>query len=128
MLRYTTNLLLLQHANVNPFLPITVECRPPVLSFTGLGSCFPEYHVQAFFDSAPNNFFIKGLVVLCHSFCIFFIFLLQYIHSYNHLLTTFAEVLLHIFIAAGSAGGTFLGCRAEIRTRACHTASQRTAN
>jgi hypothetical protein len=34
-----------------------------------------------------------------------FIFLLQYIHSYNHSLITFAEALLHIFIAAGSVHG-----------------------
>ncbi len=47
------------------------------------------------------------------------IFLLQYnIYSYNHSLITFAEALLHIFIAAGSVGWTSLGCRAEIRTRA----------
>ncbi len=61
-------------------------------------------------------------------FLCIFIILLQYIHSYNHLLITFAEALLHIFIAAGSVGGTSLGCRAEIRTRACLTASQRTTN
>ncbi len=55
---------------------------------------------------------------------VFFIFLLQYIHSYNYSRITIAEALLHIFIiAAGSVGGTFLGCRAEIRTRACLTAS-----
>jgi len=59
-------------------------------------------------------------------FLYIFLFLLQYIHSYNHSLITFAEALLHIFIAAGSVGGTSLGCRAEIRTRACLTASQRT--
>jgi hypothetical protein len=67
----------------------------------------------------------KVLVALCHSFCKF-IFLLDYIHSSNHSLITFAEALFHIFTAAGSVGGTFLGCRADIRTRACHTASQRT--
>ncbi len=55
-----------------------------------------------------------------------YIFLLQYIHSYNHSLITFAEGLFHIFKAAGSVGGTSLGCRAEIRTQACLTASQRT--
>jgi hypothetical protein len=59
---------------------------------------------------------------------VYFIFLLQYIHSYNHSLITFVEALLHVFIAAGSVGGTSLGCRAEIRTRACLTASQRTTN
>ncbi len=47
-----------------------------------------------------------------------FAFLLQYIYSYNHSLITFAEALLHIFIAADSVGWTSLGCRAEIRTRA----------
>ncbi len=56
----------------------------------------------------------------------FFIFLLQHIHSYSHSLITFAEALLHMFIAASSEGGTSLGCRADIRTRACLTASQRT--
>ncbi len=39
----------------------------------------------------------RGLVALCNSFCIF-IFLLQYIQSYNHSLITFAEALLQIFI------------------------------
>jgi hypothetical protein len=29
---------------------------------------------------------------------VYFIFLLQYIHSYNHSLITFAEALLHIFV------------------------------
>jgi hypothetical protein len=61
-------------------------------------------------------------------FLYIFIFLLQYIDSYNHSLITVAEALLHVFIAAGSVGGTSLGCRAEIRTRACLTASQRTTN
>jgi hypothetical protein len=32
------------------------------------------------------------------------------------------------FETVGSVGGTSLGCRAEIRTRACLTASQRTTN
>jgi hypothetical protein len=61
-------------------------------------------------------------------FLYIFICLLQYIHSYNHSRITIAEALLHIFIAAGSVGGTSLGCRDEIRTRACLTASQRTTN
>ncbi len=38
------------------------------------------------------------------SLYVFFIFLLQYVHSYNHSLITFAEALLHFFIAAGSVG------------------------
>ena len=33
-------------------------------------------------------------------FLYIFLFLLQYIHSYNHSLITFADALLHIFIAA----------------------------
>ncbi len=61
-------------------------------------------------------------------FLFILIFLLQYIHSYNHSLITFAEALHHIFIAAGLVGGTSKGCRAEIRTRPCLTTSQRTAN
>jgi hypothetical protein len=43
-------------------------------------------------------------------FLYIFIFLLQYIHSYYHSLITFAEALLHIFIAAGSVGGTSQIC------------------
>jgi hypothetical protein len=45
----------------------------------------------------------KDLMALCHSFCIF-IFMLQYLRSYNHTLLTFAEALLHIFIATGPVG------------------------
>jgi hypothetical protein len=33
-------------------------------------------------------------------FLYIFLFLLQYVHSYNHSLITFADALLHIFIAA----------------------------
>ncbi len=40
-------------------------------------------------------------MAFCHSF-----FMLQYIYSYNHSFITFAEALLHIFIAAGSVGRT----------------------
>jgi hypothetical protein len=58
----------------------------------------------------------KCLVGVCHSFCIF-IFLLQYIHSYNHSLITFADVYLHIFTDDGSEGGASLGSRTEIQTR-----------
>jgi hypothetical protein len=47
------------------------------------------------------------------------------IYSYNHSFTTLAEDLLHIFTDAGSVGGPSMGCRAEIRTRACLTAGQR---
>jgi hypothetical protein len=43
-----------------------------------------------------------------------FVYLLFYYNTYNHLLITFAEALLHIFIAADSVVGTSLGCRAEI--------------
>jgi hypothetical protein len=67
----------------------------------------------------------KGLVAVCHSFCIF-IFFLQYLYSYNHSFITFAEVHLHIFTAAGSVestDGTSMVCREEIRTPACLTAS-----
>ncbi len=70
------------------------------------------------------DWLFKGLVALCHSFCVFLLFCYN---AYNHLLIPFAEAL-HIFIAAGSVGGTSLWCRAEIRTRACLTASQRTTN
>jgi hypothetical protein len=70
--------------------------------------------------------FFKGLVTLCHSFCIFFSVTIHTL--YNHSLITFAEALLNVFIVVGSVVGTSLGCRAEIRTRACLTASQRTTN
>ncbi len=68
---------------------------------------------------------VNSLVSLSHSFCTF-IFLSQYIHSYNHSIISFAEAHPHIFTAAGSVGGTSLGCRVENRTRACLAASQRT--
>ncbi len=41
-------------------------------------------------------------------FFLYLFFFLHYIHSYNHSLI-FAEALLHIFIAAGSVGGTSKG-------------------
>ncbi len=50
----------------------------------------------------------------------------MYIHSYNHVFRAFTEARLHIYTAVGSVGGTFRGCRAEIRTRVCLIASQRT--
>jgi hypothetical protein len=40
----------------------------------------------------------------------------------------FAEAHLHIFPAVDSVGGTSMGRRDEIRTRACLTASQRATN
>ncbi len=36
---------------------------------------------------------------------------------------TIHKAHLHVFTAVGSVGGTSMGCRAEIRTRACLTAS-----
>ncbi len=42
---------------------------------------------------------------------IYFSVTIHTVHSYNHSFITFA--LLHIFIAAGSVGGTSLGCRAR---------------
>jgi hypothetical protein len=72
-----------------------------------------------------------GLVAVCHSFCIYFSLyntVETFIQSYILHSLTFAEAHLHIFIAVGSVGGTSLGCRAEIRTRACLTASQRATN
>ncbi len=59
-------------------------------------------------------------------FCIYFSFFIQQLHSYIIHAKTFAEAHLHIFTAVGTVGGTSMGCRAEIRTRACLTASQPT--
>ncbi len=36
-----------------------------------------------------------------------FLYIYSYIHSYNHSLITFAEALLHIFIAAGGTKPKF---------------------
>ncbi len=61
---------------------------------------------------------IKGFGGLMRLFLYICIIMLQYKHSYNHSLITYAEALLYIFIAAGSVHGqTSLGCQAEIRTR-----------
>jgi hypothetical protein len=49
-------------------------------------------------------------------------------HSFIIHSQTFAEAHLHVFTAVGSVGGTSMGCRAEILTRACLTASQRATN
>jgi hypothetical protein len=51
-----------------------------------------------------------------------------HIHSYNHSFITFAEALLHIFIAAGSVGGTSLpwGSEPRFELGPCRSASQRT--
>ncbi len=73
-------------------------------SFTALGFAYFLY-------------VFKGLVAICHSFLHFFFFLY-----------TIDKLIHHSFknIGCGSVGGTSMGCRAEIRTRACLTASQRT--
>jgi hypothetical protein len=67
---------------------------------------------------------MKGLVaaatlffILSFSISTFIITFTQYIHP-----SPFAEASLHFFLACCLEGKTSLGCRAEIRTRACHTA------
>ncbi len=71
--------------------------------------------------------FVGLLPLLCTGIFIFLvtIYLSVYIHSFiHHSFTTFVESHLHIFTAAGSVGGTSMGCRAEIRTLVCFSASQ----
>ncbi len=48
--------------------------------------------IVKFFVVDPVPF--KGLVALCHSFCVFYFSVTIHIHSYNHSLITFAEVCL----------------------------------
>ncbi len=65
----------------------------------------------------------------CHYFYLFYLFQLhtfiitfiQYIHP-----SPFAEASFHFFIACCSEGKTSLGCRAEIRARACQASAQPT--
>jgi hypothetical protein len=56
---------------------------------------------KMFFSSMAD---IKCLVAVCHSFCLFFIFL--YIHTIiqSHSYNTFAEVSLHLLIACKLSG------------------------
>jgi hypothetical protein len=60
-------------------------------------------------------------VAECHSFCILFFFI-QLIHSLINICWGPSPYLHSCRL---SEGGTSMGCRAEIRTRACLTASQR---
>ncbi len=58
--------------------------------------------------------FCSRMPLFLHLFLLFTIDTLSYIiHSFIH---------LHTFTAVGSVGGISMGCRAEIRTRACFTA------
>jgi hypothetical protein len=95
-----------------------------------------RYCIGAGYDSKPGTLWMEAFAELARwgteaqsLFCIFYFSVTTHrVHSYKNSLITFAEALLHIFMAAGSVGGTSLGCRAEIRTRACLTASQRTTS
>ncbi len=71
--------------------------------------------------------FFKGLVAVCHSFCLFFIFYnIQYIQSSNNTHTIHSPRPLSISSSlVSSVGQTSLWCRAENRTRACLPASRR---
>jgi hypothetical protein len=74
-------------------------------------------------------FFFKGLVAGCHSFCLFFIFFVTYIHSFiqSHSYNTFIHhhSLGPLSISSSlesSVGRSSLWCRAENRTRALQQA------
>ncbi len=94
-------------------------------------SWYAFYVDKHFLNGALTNRVRKTFICtfggLMSLFLYIYIFLFQYIHSYNYSHTTVAETLLHIFIAAGSVDRLDTPwIRAEIRTRACLTASQRT--
>ncbi len=59
---------------------------------------------------------VKGLVAVCHSFCIYFSFLYN---RYIHTTSIQKHWLRPIFMSSqlSAQGGTSMGCRAEIRTR-----------
>ncbi len=87
-----------------------------------------------FFSSYPSLLISSYSSRKCYSFkvwwpnatlfAIIFFLYSRYIHTSFIHSQTFAEAHLHIFTAVSSVGGTSMGCRAEIRTRACLTASQ----
>jgi hypothetical protein len=63
--------------------------------------------------TAPRNlevlrtvtfFFFKGLVAVCHSFCLFFIFYSIHTIIQSHSYNTLAEASLHLFIASKLSG------------------------
>jgi hypothetical protein len=73
----------------------------------------------------------KGLVAVCHSFCLFIIFFycITYIQSSNHMHTIHSPRPLSISSSLDSSvGQTSLWCRAENRIRACLPASRRATN
>ncbi len=67
------------------------------------------------------SFFYYRSGGLIHTLFVYLFFFGQYEHSCRHSFITFAVAQLHIFTAA--VGGTSMGCRAEIWTRACPTAT-----
>ncbi len=70
---------------------------------------------------------LKGLVAWCHSFCLFWYYVLYNIHSYSKFIRHHSPRFLSISSSlVSSVGKTSLGCRAENRSRARLTASQRT--
>jgi hypothetical protein len=75
---------------------------------------------------------IKGLVAWCHSFCLFGYFIVHTFipsHSYCTFIRHHSPKFLSIFSSlVSSVGKTSLGCRAEIQTGACLTASRLTTN
>ncbi len=116
----------LSAVNYDPVTTDLIFIRVSIYPGPGKGGLLlilkPIYFIRSLF---------KCLVAWCHSFCLFFIFyhIHTYIHSYNHIHPSpFAEASLHFFIACLLSGGTSLWCRAENRTRACLTASQRATN
>ncbi len=75
--------------------------------------------------------FFKGLVAGCHSFYLFFIFFLTYIHSFHMHTIIHRHSLAPLSISSlleSSVGRPSLWCRAKNRTWACLTASRHATN
>jgi hypothetical protein len=75
-----------------------------------------------------GHILFKGLVAVCHSFCIYLSLYIRYIYTsfiHNSFINIRWGPSPYLHSCRLSMGGTSMGCRAEIRARACLTASQR---
>ncbi len=85
------------------------------------------------FTEVNSTQYLKRFGGYRHSFYLFYLF--YFIHFWSYSYSTFINIhsprplfISSIFIACCSEGKTSLERRAEIQTRACHTADQRTTN
>jgi hypothetical protein len=107
-------------------LPSMIVCSGLAIMITPFRACWCEEWCEIFMPY--RNY--KGLVAGCHSFLLFFIFynIHTFIqsHSYNTFIHRHSLRPLSISsLLVCSVEYTSLWCRAEVRTRACLTASRR---